>query len=95
MSPAPFLPAPFFRAFRVARELLGAVLSLGVIIWGLSSGVAVAILAASGHLDQVQELARSHFVLCMIVGAFAEIGGRLITWPLTYEIRTLEAERDR
>jgi len=70
-------------------------LSLGVIIRGLGRGVAAAILAASGHFDKVQALMRGHFVLCTVVGALAEIGGRLITWPLAYEINMLKAKLGR
>lgn len=88
-------PAPLFRVFRAFRELLGAVLSLGVLIWGFSNAMVALFLAATGRLPEIGDLARDHFMLCMVVGAVAEIGGRLVTWPLAYEIRMLGAKQDR
>ena len=81
-------PAPLFKAFVAFRELLGAMLSFGVLLWLFTTGVVAAFLAVSGRLPEFAGFARDQFFPCMLLGAFTELGGRLIIWRLSQEIRT-------
>jgi hypothetical protein len=82
-------PYPLFKAFAVFRELLGAILSFGVLVW-LVGVAATAILASlAGRMAEFEGLARSLLPICLMLGAAGELGGRLITWPLRYEIEKL------
>ena len=77
-------PEPFIRGFLAFRELIGAILSYGVILWAFTVGTASVVLALTERLPELGGVARSQFLLSMILGAILEIGGRLIVWLLGY-----------
>jgi len=77
-------PEPFIKVFLAIRELVGAVLSYGALLWALVTGAAAALLAVTGRLPELEAFVRSQFLPCMALGAMLEVAGRLIIWLLGY-----------